>query len=441
MIMKMNKIKIYCFIASLLSCCFFVQARAADFASQNFISREPVFGDFGGRSDSASFGQINSGGQTITGESSSSNFILRSGFLYFENKVFTPRSQNWKWFDDEENETPALELAGENTAPADIAEQNTVKLRLSIKEIGNTKGKNMKFRLQFSKFSDFTQEVYNVAEIGDCDSNSVWCYADGAGDDNVLITTKLLSDSDNCSGGVGVGCGAHNESGISESVFTHLAKKTVEYEFTVKSSGAEENTAYFFRAFDTVNGKPVSVNFGKSYPSLSIGGAKFVFSVSGLSGGISSEGITTDVPTTPATISFGSLNFDSEIEAAQRLSVSTNAKGGYSIFVLQRQGLLGPVEIPPVDAVNETPNAWYVKPGKSGAYGYHTGDDTLFGESARFAPDNTYAKFENSPKEIIYSSGPVNNESTDMVFKVQVSNQQEAGEYASSIIYIAVPIF
>jgi hypothetical protein len=56
---------------------------AEDYSSTNFKSRDPVIDIFGGRSTSTNFEQFNAGGQTVTGESTSPNFILQSGFLYF----------------------------------------------------------------------------------------------------------------------------------------------------------------------------------------------------------------------------------------------------------------------------------------------------------------------------------------------------------------------
>ena len=99
------------------------------------------------------------------------------------------------------------------------------------------------------------------------------------------------------------------------------------------------------------------------------------------------------------------------------------------------------MEIAPVVGTNESPLPWAIAPDQSGAYGYHVGDDVLFGGSPRFAPDDTYAKFETAPKEVAYSLEAANNRLTDIVFKLQVTDQQEAGSYSNSIIYIIVPGF
>lgn len=415
---------------------------AEDYTSTNFISRDPVMSDFGGTSTSTTFEAINTGGQTITGESASTNFLIRSGFLYFD--TFTPKTQNWRWYDDESNETPTSALAAENVAPSEIEEDNSIKLRITVKETADIGMEKVKLRLQYSTDSNFSVGVGTPTEAGSCNGSSLWCYSDGGGSDNGVITTKVLSDASSCSGSVGEGCGTHNESGISASTFTHKKSAATEYEFTIKRSGAARNTTYFFRAYDVTSGRTIPLNAGETYPSLSTQGATLTFTVSGLTSGVSTSGITTDVTTTPTGIPFGALSLNAEIEAAQRLSVTTNADSGYQIYTFQTQGFLGSsgsAEIVPVDAVNSSPAAWSIPAGASGAYGYHTADATLAGGSSRFAAHNTYAKFETGAKEIAYSSGPVTAETTDLVYKTEITNQQPAGTYTSTVVYVIVPTF
>jgi hypothetical protein len=74
--------------------------------------------------------------------------------------------------------------------------------------------------------------------------------------------------------------------------------------------------------------------------------------------------------------------------------------------------------------------------------GYHTSDDTLEGGSTRFSAIDTYAQISTtSPDEISYSSQPVANEVTDVVFRIYVRQLQEAGDYEARMMYISVPMF
>ncbi|OGD31419.1 hypothetical protein A3C91_04765 [Candidatus Azambacteria bacterium RIFCSPHIGHO2_02_FULL_52_12] len=358
---------------------------------------------------------------------------------------YRPQSQNWRWYDDEINETPTIALAAENIAPINIIDQNILKLRVTIKDTAGVAGPNVKMKLQFSEYSDFSSSVADVVEQGSCTGGSLWCYADGGGVDNALITTATLSDAGACSGGAGIGCGTHNESGTSASALAPQASAAVEFEFTIRHAGARANTVYFFRPFFVGNGIPAPFGAGKAYPSVSTEGAALTFTVSGLPSGTATEGITTNVATTPASVAFGTLSFGTIIQGAQRLSVSTNATEGYQIFLAQSQGLLSPApsEILPVSSTNAAPASWASACPSSavGCYGYHPGDDVLAAGSLRFTPNDTYAQLETTPREIAYSQYPVTAEANDVVFRIQITNQQEPGSYQSAIGYIAVPTF
>ncbi len=358
---------------------------------------------------------------------------------------FRPKSQNWRWYDDEANETPTAALAAENVAPANIEEGNFIKLRFSIKETANIAGTNVKFKLQFSTFSDFSSGVFTVDATSTCSGGSSWCYADGAGAENATVTTKTLSDADACAASIGNGCGTHNEASSTASTFTQVALAATEYEFTIKASGASPNTVYYFRAYDVVNDVPAPPNTGETYPSLTTKGGSLTFTVGGLSSGTATEGVTTDITTTPTSIPFGTLSFGAELEGAQRLTTTTDASNGYQIFLRQESGFLANngAEILGVTGTNAAPSAWATGcPGSAaGCYGYHSGDDTLAGGSSRFLTNDTYAKVEDASKEIAFSSVGVTDEAIDIVYKTQITNQQAAGTYDSTLMYIVVPVF
>jgi len=59
------------------------RVHATEFNSPNFKILDPVIGIFSSRATSSNFIQLESGGQPAIGLSASSNFIVRSGFLYF----------------------------------------------------------------------------------------------------------------------------------------------------------------------------------------------------------------------------------------------------------------------------------------------------------------------------------------------------------------------
>ncbi len=358
---------------------------------------------------------------------------------------FTPKTQNWRWYDDENNETPVTPLAIENVAPIDIANGQAVKLRVVVKEVKNISRDDVRFKLQYSEYANF-ETVADVVATSTCTATSTWCYADGGGTDNSEITTGTLSDADSCVAGVGNGCGTHNESPQALSGFRHEGGDATEYEFTIQSAGPRVNLVYYFRLYDVVQGVPVSTNNSEQYPSLVTEGASLVFSVGGVASSTATEGITTDVASGTTTIPFGILPIGSDVEAVQRLRVTTNATEGYRIFMIATDDFMSGSEaiIPPITGTNASPIDWSTgcSTEATGCAGYHSGDDTLYNSNARFSAIDTYARMSTTTlDEVAYSSVPVTNEITDIVFKLKVRQSQPAGVYGTSIRYIAVPIF
>lgn len=398
---------------------------------------------FAGYSTTSNFSIINGGAPIGEGQSTSSNFQLAGGYLYYVDASTPLVQQNWRWYDDHYAEPPGNPYAAENTAPSAIPYDDAIKLRVTVKDNDGNGVTGIKLRLQYSTSTDFSAGLY-VGEQGTCSTN-VWCYADGAGADNTLIFNTTLSDVSFCADGIGVGCGTHNESGTTTSPYNHFANARTEYEFTIKQTTGIKGQVYFFRLVDNATGVAIPLNTGETYPSLTVDGGTLSFSISGLSSGASTEGVTTDIPTTPSAVSFGSLPLGTPRVAAHRLTVTTNATSGYKIYTYQRQGLLSSSarEIPPVSGTNESPLGWSsgCLATSSGCYGYHAGEDVLEGGSTRFAANDTFARFTSTPTEVAYDAGPVTSESTDIVYKVEVRDGQDAGIYQGSIVYIVTPVF
>jgi len=268
------------------------------------------------------------------------------------------------------------------------------------------------------------------------DSDSVQFAIDERDDGERAHTTEVIAYLAHGEGGV------LYRHGTSNFVYTATTKK--EMEFTIMHNDAKTNVTYFFRLYDVNRDTPVSASTTMGYPSLSTEGAALTFTVGGVTQGSATEGITTDVTTTPTSVPFGTLTLGTPKNAAQRLTVTTNATEGYQVLVFERQDLLsGGGVISDVVGTNESPSPWSsgCLVGASSCYGYHIGDNTLQGGSTRFLLDDTFAALTGIPKEVAYSSGPVRDESTDIVYRVQASSQQSAGLYESDIVYIVVPVF
>jgi len=168
--------------------------------------------------------------------------------------------------------------------------------------------------------------------------------------------------------------------------------------------------------------------------------------VQGVGAGVALEGVVTDTTTSATTIPFGILPLNTQVEAAQQITVDTNAPGGYRVFVHARQDLassLGDI-MENIAASNTAPLAWASGcgfPTSTSCWGYHTSDNTLMDGSTRFLIDDTYAALSSAPEEIGYSASPGLGETTSVVYKLEITNLQPAGLYQTNVVYTVVPIY
>ena len=113
---------------------------------------------------------------TITGLEVNKQYVFNIwAYDAFGHKVVSPQeisvtiryvsvSENWHWYADQQNETPIVSSADENVAPSDVAVGAGLKLRLSLREIENILGEDIKIRLQYSSYAYFSSDVHFVGE-------------------------------------------------------------------------------------------------------------------------------------------------------------------------------------------------------------------------------------------------------------------------------------
>jgi hypothetical protein len=356
---------------------------------------------------------------------------------------FSPASSDWRWYADPEEVTPNLPLAGENVAPINTAVGDTIALRWAVIEEKGITGLDARFRLQYSESATFANPRDLIATTT-CTLNSLWCFVEGGLGDGALIENAVLAISDTCVSGSGPGCGTQHTSGTFLTGHTHGADAIQEYSFTIQHAGARANRVYYFRLYDLLADEPVPLASGATYPSIQTESHALTFSLDGLPVGTTTAGLTVTATTTPTTITFGALPMETDIVAAQRLTVSTNATEGYQVFLFTPQPFLDQFgnEINSLAATNAAPVAWSVgcTATSSSCVGYHTTDPTLAGGSTRFAPLDSYAGLSPVLAEIMYSSIPTT-ETHDVVYRLYVGYEQLPGEYETSLVYIAVPVY
>lgn len=367
-----------------------------------------------------------------------------SNYPQLRTKGYLPAQQDWRWYGDEAVLTPVVPLAGENVAPVELEKSDIVKLRVLVDEQNNLSQSDARFRLQYSTAADFATFA-DVAASGNCTSSDVWCYADGAGADNATITAAVLTNTDSCVSGIGAGCGTHTESDIPLTGFTHQALSATEYEFTVQYQeiSGYYGQVWYFRLYDVVNNDVVERASGASYPSVVGESGSIDFTVAGLPVGTSTEGVVINASTTPSSITFGELVPNQERRAGHRLTVDSNAVGGYQVTMAMRQALQNEDadEISTIAGTNASPVSWSAGcAGLPSCFGYHSGDDTLSGVAGRFALDDTYAAPTTTPAEIMYSAVSAS-ESEDVLYRLVVGGTQAPGNYTTDVSYLVTPQF
>ncbi len=189
---------------------------------------------------------------------------------------------------------------------------------------------------------------------------------------------------------------------------------------------------------DSESGYSQTATATTSSPSL-------VVSIAGINSGTLVAGVTTTVTSTGTTMGFGSLTVGdgSPNIAAQRVTVTTNATGGYTTTVQQDQDLTSSQgdTISVVTGTNTSP-AIFGTGVTNGRFGYHTTDASLCsGSGTRFSADDTYAKLEITPYEVACNSSAVVNEQSDIVYKLVIGTLQEAGDYQNVLTYITTATY
>ena len=173
------------------------------------------------------------------------------------------------------------------------------------------------------------------------------------------------------------------------------------------------------------------------------------------------NGATTSVESTATTMPFGVMTVNNDKVGAHSIAVSTNASEGYTVLTKwlgtgESDGLTSSSNncdgFGYNSATNASPQAWAAGTNPSGSsanvdtcwYGYTTADTALgTGTADRFTSSggNKWAPFDSTAYEVIYSSGPVNAESTLVGHKVEVNAMQPQGSYTGTVEYIATAVF
>ncbi|HEX9679332.1 MAG TPA: hypothetical protein VGA08_01815 [Candidatus Saccharimonadales bacterium] len=172
--------------------------------------------------------------------------------------------------------------------------------------------------------------------------------------------------------------------------------------------------------------------------SLSLG-PTLTFACNAVGTGQTVNGATTSVASTGSGIDFGTMTTASNGLSAHDLEVSSNAAGGYSVYIRQTGNLqaTGGSSIVPHGGSNAAPTAFPAA--GTEAWGYTTEDSTLSGGSPdRFTSSggNKWAGFNTFNEEVVFNAAaPIGTETTRVGQQVGIAASTGAGSYQTTIVY------
>lgn len=183
----------------------------------------------------------------------------------------------------------------------------------------------------------------------------------------------------------------------------------------------------------------------------------FTFTISGVAADTAVGNETTSTTTSSTAIDFGILDISAgaSTTAAQLLSVTTNARNGFTVTVKQDQNLTSSTGAD-IDTFQDgsgqaSPIAWVAPAGtldQENTYGHFglSSTDDLNGDE--FGNGNLYVgNFATGTRAIFSHSGPSDGSTADKgqayaIYKIAVTSLQEAApDYTNTLTYVATPTF
>ena len=139
-----------------------------------------------------------------------------------------------------------------------------------------------------------------------------------------------------------------------------------------------------------------------------------------------------------SSIDFGNLSASTPKSGTQRLTVTTNASGGYSVTAAENRPMTsGTGTIPDVlgddGSITEGVAGPWVRADTYGLGFAVAGADAAFSSGFRHFPNAAAAE---PAGPVMGSSGPVTNSQCDVTCKVNVAPTQEVGVYTNTITYV-----
>lgn len=224
---------------------------------------------------------------------------------------------------------------------------------------------------------------------------------------------------------------------------------------------------HFNSSFTVVDQTAVGIGVIEAVKVTALVPSQITFAIAGVASGVSSCGVNTDVATSTSSVPFGELIVGSFKDAAQTLTISTNAVNGYSVTAVANDQLgrnggtcLGDntgsncIRDSAGDTTTMTHSVsdeWTSTGNKGFAYSIHNADassvpfqytSTTGGCSGTFCA-RQFADAEDSQGavQVFNSSTVADSENINICYRIVVSATTAAGDYENFVTYTATSTF
>ena len=179
--------------------------------------------------------------------------------------------------------------------------------------------------------------------------------------------------------------------------------------------------------------------------------ASLTFAVTGVATTTLINGDTTTGSTSPTEIAFKTLDPNTEQLMGQVLTVSTNATAGYTVTVQQDANMLSAAGAD-IDSFTTGAPADWVAP----SVGLNLADENTYGYMGVASDDSDlvtafaagfYQGLDGTtPLEVMSHDGPADGATPDaglanVMYNIELTNLQEAGDYQNTLTYVCTPTF
>lgn len=164
--------------------------------------------------------------------------------------VFTPKQQNWQWWNNNAAE-PTSSKAAENTTVTLSTWQEVCRLRVCINDTGGKAANNIAIDLEYST-NDSSFTAFGAANH--------WDYYDGLATEGNTVTGYKLTDPPDTAG-------EYSESAGGSVAWDFPASAVAEFDICIQhTSTATASQIYYFRV--KIDGTEVPLNTGEAHPNL-----------------------------------------------------------------------------------------------------------------------------------------------------------------------------